>query len=125
RVNYGNPLLDPFRATNYDASIEWYFAPEALLAGAVFYKDIASFTTRVEDTVPWSELGLPDEILEGTPSSPDQDFDVSRLVNGEGGELYGFELQYQQPFTFLPGFWQDFGFIGNYTYVQSEVNYGA
>ena len=124
RVNYGNPLLDPFRATNFDASLEWYFAPEALLAVAVFYKDIESFTTRVEDTVPWSELGLPDEILAGTPSSPDMNFDVSRLVNGDGGELYGLEIQYQQPFTFLPGFWQDFGFIGNYTYVQSEVNYG-
>lgn len=124
RVNYGNPLLDPFRATNFDASLEWYFAPEALLAVAVFYKDIASFTTRVEETVAWRDLGLPDSILAGTPSSPDMDFDVSRLVNGDGGELYGFEIQYQQPFTFLPGFWQDFGFIGNYTYVQSDVNYG-
>ena len=124
RVNYGNPLLDPFRATNFDASLEWYFAPEALLAVAVFYKDIESFSSRFDDRVPWSELGLPDEILDGTPSSADMIFDVSRIINGEGGELYGLEIQYQQPFTFLPGFWQDFGFIGNYTYVQSEVNYG-
>jgi TonB-dependent receptor len=125
RVSYGNPLLAPFRATNFDASIEWYFAREALLAGAVFYKEIDSFITTATETVPWRSLGLPDSLLTGTPASPDENFDVTRKLNGQGGSLKGFELQYQQPFTFLPGFWSDFGFIGNYTWVDSEVNYGT
>ena len=38
---------------------------------------------------------------------------------------HGLEIQYQQPFTFLPGIWSNFGFIGNFTYVDSEVDYGA
>ncbi len=125
RVSYGNPLLSPFRATNYDASVEWYFAREALLAAAVFYKEIESFSTTTTEVVPWRSLGLPDSLLAGTPASPDEDFEVTRRLNGQGGDLKGFELQYQQPFTFLPGFWSDFGFIGNYTWVDSEVNYGT
>ena len=40
-----------------------------------------------------------------------------------GGELTGFEIGYQQPFTFLPGIWSDFGVQLNYTYVDSEIQY--
>ncbi len=123
-VSYGNPLLDPFRATNYDASIEWYFQNEGLLAVAVFYKDIDSFITSRTDSIVWSDLGLPDELLLDA-ARPTDIFQVTRKLNGEGGSLNGIELQYQQPFTFLPGFWSNFGFIGNVTYVDSEVSYGT
>jgi len=123
-VKYGNPLLDPFRATNYDLSVEWYFQNEGLLAAAVFYKDIDSFITTRTDSLPWNQLGLPDELLQNIVS-PDAIFEVTRSLNGEGGELHGLEIQYQQPFTFLPGVWSNFGFVGNFTYVDSEVDYGA
>ncbi|KHL24392.1 hypothetical protein PK98_10005 [Croceibacterium mercuriale] len=126
RVTYGNPLLAPFQATNYDASVEWYFAPEALLAAAVFYKKVDSFINTADpEMVPWRSLGLPDSLLAGTPASPDEDFEVIRRVNGEGGTLKGIELQYQQPFTFLPGVLNNTGFIGNVTFIDSDVNYGA
>lgn len=123
-VSYGNPLLDPFRATNYDMSVEWYFQNEGLLAAAVFYKDIDSFITSVTESIVWSDLGLPDELLQGA-ARPTDVFQVTRKLNGQGGTLHGLEIQYQQPFTFLPGFWSNFGFIGNFTYVDSEVDYGA
>jgi len=123
-VSYGNPLLDPFRATNYDLSVEWYFQNEGLLAAAVFYKDIDSFITSVTESVVWSDLGLPDELLQGA-ARPTDVFQVTRKLNGQGGSLHGLEIQYQQPFTFLPGAWSNFGFIGNFTYVDSEVDYGA
>ncbi|MGS7457299.1 TonB-dependent receptor domain-containing protein, partial [Mycobacterium tuberculosis] len=42
-LTVGNPKLDPFRATNLDLSLEWYFAPGALVSLAVFNKDISSF----------------------------------------------------------------------------------
>ena len=123
-VSFGNPMLDPFRATNYDASVEWYFQNEGLLAVAVFYKDIDSFITSITNTVVWSELGLPDELLQDA-AQPTDEFDVTERINGEGGSLHGVEIQYQQPFTFLPGVWSNFGFIGNFTYVDSEVDYGT
>ncbi|WP_313005023.1 TonB-dependent receptor [Brevundimonas sp.] len=123
-VSFGNPLLDPFRATNYDLSVEWYFQNEGLLAAAVFYKDIDSFITSKTEAVVWSELGLPDELLQGA-ARPTDTFQVTSKLNGEGGSLHGLEIQYQQPFTFLPGAWSNFGFIGNFTYVDSEVSYGT
>jgi TonB-dependent receptor len=123
-VSFGNPLLDPFRATNYDASAEWYFQNEGLLAVAVFYKDIDSFIVTLPQSIVWSELGLPDELLQGA-ARPTDTFQVTRKLNGQGGSLRGVELQYQQPFTFLPGLWSNFGFIGNVTWVDSEVDYGT
>ncbi|WGM31878.1 TonB-dependent receptor [Brevundimonas sp. NIBR11] len=123
-VSYGNPLLNPFRATNYDASIEWYFQNEGLLAVAVFHKEIDSFITSVTEGLAYNTLGLPLELLQGA-AQPTDIFQVTRRINGDGGTLDGVEIQYQQPFTFLPGFWSNFGFTGNITFVDSEVGYGT
>lgn len=124
-LSFGNPLLDPFRANSFDLGVEWYFAPEALLSVAVFYKDIETFVTRETASVPFSDLGLPESLLQGSPSGPDDIFTVQRNINGEGGDLKGIEIQYQQPFTFLPGVLKNFGFLGNLTLLDSEVNYGT
>jgi iron complex outermembrane recepter protein len=124
-LNFGNPLLDPFRANSVDFGIEWYFAPESLLSVTVFYKDIETFVTRETASVPYNTLGLPDSLLEGTPAEPDDIFIVQRNINGEGGDLKGIEIQYQQPFTFLPGVLKNFGFLGNLTLLDSKVNYGT
>ena len=123
-VSYGNPLLNPFRATNFDASVEWYFQNEGLLAVAVFHKEIDSFITSVTEGIPYNQLGLPLELLQGA-AQPTDVFQVTRRINGDGGTLDGVELQYQQPFTFLPGLWSNFGFIGNVTWVDSDVGYGT
>ena len=44
-------------------------------------------------------------------------------TNTDGGDLKGFEISYQQPFSFLPGFFSHFGLILNYTGVESEIEY--
>jgi TonB-dependent receptor len=123
-VTFGNPGLDPFRADSYDLSFEWYFADEALIALALFRKDIESFTVSEVTQRPWSELGLPDSLLDQLPASPSDIFDVRTTINGDGGDLEGYEIQYQQPFTFGPAWMQDFGFVANYTHVDSEVSFG-
>jgi iron complex outermembrane recepter protein len=53
----------------------------------------------------------------------DEVFQVTTPVNTEGGKLQGFELNYQQPFTFLPGILKNFGTVLNYTQVKSKINY--
>jgi TonB-dependent receptor len=124
-VTFGNPDLEPFRADAYDLSFEWYFTDEALVALALFRKDIESFVVNDIDQALWSTLGLPDSLLVQTPALPSMVFDVRRPVNGTGGKLDGFEIQYQQPFTFLPPFFQNFGTILNYTNVDSRVNFAT
>ena len=45
---FGNPALDPYRAWNFDASLEYYMNSNGALTGAVFYKDIKDY---IVDTV--------------------------------------------------------------------------
>jgi TonB-dependent receptor len=120
-VNYGNPYLEPYRADNLDTSLEWYFAEDSLLALAYFSRDVETFPASETVLLPWSEVGLPDSVLGAQlPDLIDADFEVTRRVNGGGARLNGWELQYQQAFTSLPGFWSNTGLIANYTMVDSK-----
>ena len=38
--NSSNPNLKPIYSTNFDAALEWYYAPRALLSASVFYMDM-------------------------------------------------------------------------------------
>jgi len=122
-VNTGNPRLEPFRAKTLDLNLEWYFGGEGLLSLGVFYKDIDSFIQTSRETRPYNTSGLPDSLLVGTGATPTDDFVFQQPLNTPGGDLQGYEISYQQPFTFLPGFWSDFGAQLNYTYVDSEIQY--
>jgi iron complex outermembrane receptor protein len=118
-----NPLLEPIRANTADLALEWYFSEGSLLSAAVFYKDIESFIQRITADEPFRNLGVPDSVLAGSPSSPTDLFHVSRLQNTEGGPLKGIELNAQVQFRKLPGFLSNTGFLANYTRVESEIEY--
>ena len=129
-VNSGNPLLDPTRANTFDVAIEWYFQEDALLSAAFFYKSIDSFVATQSVTQPFTgnSLGLPDSVAIAACGavvgcSPSADWTFNQPINTEGGTLHGYELNYQQPFTFLPGIWGNFGVLANYTFVDSEIEY--
>lgn len=122
-VTGGDPMLDPFRAKTADLSFEWYFQEGALLGLGLFYKDIDSFVQTLNVTRPYSSSGLPVSLLAGTGAGPEDDFVFSIPVNTAGGPLKGAELNYQQPFTFLPGLWSNLGVQMNYTYVESTIDY--
>jgi TonB-dependent receptor len=133
-VTAGNPQLDPYRAKAYDLSFEWYFAEDSLLSLALFMKDIDSFVQIIRNTDTFSNntLGLPDSVALaacGTaipdPATCLAGWQFSLPTNTDGGDLKGFEISYQQPFSFLPGFWSNFGLILNYTGVKSEIEYLA
>ncbi|MCR6686090.1 TonB-dependent receptor [Pseudoxanthomonas sp.] len=121
-INLGNPKLDPYRSTNYDLSLEWYFAEGALLSGAVFYKDIESYIQRTRLISTWEGMGYSLDLLPAGFTA-DTLFNVQSYYNTPGGPLKGYELTYQQPFTFLPGFWSKFGVQLNYTHVDSDIQY--
>jgi TonB-dependent receptor len=121
----GNPNLDPFRAEATDLAVEWYFAEESMLSLAWFQKDIESFPATVRIDVPWASLGLPDSLLASGPATTADIFNYRTTGNGEGGELSGWELQYQQPFNFGPDWLRNFGIKTNITSIESEVNTGT
>ena len=129
-VTVGNPTLDPFRAKAYDLGVEWYFAPESLVSVALFYKDVDSFVQTLRDQRPFTDnpYGLDDSVAIAACGatagcSPSSIWDFNTPATTPGGPVKGFEISYQQPFTFLPGVWSNFGAILNYTGVESEITY--
>lgn len=106
----GNPNLRPFEATQYDLTLEWYFGEASILSGALFRKDVNSFTvvTVTQEFVPgFSErFGL---------------FNISQPQNGTEGRVEGFEINYSHAFRFLPGPLKNLGVQTNYTYADSKT----
>lgn len=103
--NQGNPNLAPYRADNYDASLEWYFSRSGSLYAAAFYKSVKGFifTEGVEQTI------------------DGQLYTLSQPINSGAGRVEGAEVGYQQFFSFLPGWLSGFGVQANVTYVDSEA----
>lgn len=108
----GNPLLDPFKAAQFDFSFEWYFSKESLLAATLFYKDIDSFITSGSTSEVITGTNLVNDDGENVSGST---FLVSRPVNGTGGKSSGIELAYQQPFGD-----SGFGMLANVTISDSK-----
>lgn len=128
KVTYGNPFLDPFRATAFDLALEWYFAPGSIASVALFKKNVESFPVSQTFSGTFASTGLPKSVL--PPSSPafinfdpNQIYTISANVNGTGASLKGVELSVQAPFKFLPGFFSNFGGIANATFVDSSATY--
>jgi len=124
----GNPDLDPYRATNLDVSFEWYFGDDSLLSLGWFDKDVDSFFQDSGSIiVPYSQSGLPlslppasSPLANELDAGGDPDIEMSQTQNGGNATVDGYEIIYQQPFSFLPGIGQNFGFTGNFTHVDSS-----
>ncbi|MDI1365635.1 MAG: TonB-dependent receptor, partial [bacterium] len=103
----GNPELRPFEAWQYDATLEWYFAPGSALIAGAFYKDITTFvysqkTNFVVDS---------------------QTYVLTSPTNGGAATIKGVELAYQHLFKSLPAPFDGLGFLVNYTYTDTEATY--
>ncbi|GGB98489.1 hypothetical protein GCM10011494_16240 [Novosphingobium endophyticum] len=132
-MTIGNPKLSPFRSTNLDASVEWYFAPGGLLSIAGFSKQISSFPQTVLFSAPLSQFADPEaiEAIRAQFTNANQldyidgnyEFTARQYRDAPGGWLRGFEISYQQDFDFLPGFLGNFGAQLNYTYIKSQMSY--
>ena len=121
-ITSGNPLLKPFRAKTFDASFEWYFDKNALLGLGLFHKDIGTYIQTLRTNVAYNQTGFPLSLLPANFTGAEV-FAVTTPVNTQGGKLNGYEINYQQPFTFLPGVWRNFGTLLNYTFVKSKIEY--
>lgn len=124
----GNVNLEPFRATTYDFGVEWYFGEESLLSFAYFYKDIDTYIQVVRQDLEYQQLTAlnPSAFAPGFCTgacSPTTIFQLTAAQNTDGGPLKGFEVSFQQPFRFLPGFLGNTGIQLNYTKVESEIDY--
>jgi iron complex outermembrane receptor protein len=121
----GNPNVDPYRANQFDLSLEWYPNKDTIVAAGLFYKDIESFITdrpvtqsfQVETSTP----NLARCTSAATPTSPNLfncSFDVNQRSNGGGGHVEGVEIEVAAPI------WNGFGVQGAYTYSHAKTQSG-
>jgi iron complex outermembrane recepter protein len=119
-ITTGNPALDPVRANTLDFSLEWYPDPDTLFSVAWFKKDIKSYIQQRQTQGLLADYGYnPADFGEAA----DVVYTVTTPVNTPGGELKGYEISLQKPFTFLPGLLANTGGLVNFTHVESEIEY--
>ena len=106
-IETGNPDLVPTTSSNIDFMLEHYFQGIGLLSGGVFYKSM-------KDIIFPSYYEIDGGEYDG--------YEVFQTVQGEDATLFGFELNWQQQLTFLPGFLSGFGVYANYTYTTSTAS---
>lgn len=106
----GNPELDPWRADNFDLSMEWYNGDSGMVSVGLFLVEVESF---IESGSIAMELPDQDGVVRRTT-------DVQTNVQGDGGELSGIEVAAKQAFDFLPGIWGSLGVDANFTWSPSD-----
>jgi TonB-dependent receptor len=106
-IKHGNPDLQPFRASQIEGGLEWYFDKFSLLSVTGFYKNIDSYVT-----------------LTTTPQVVDQvTFQVTVPTNGKGAVVKGLEFNYRQVFSNLPSPFDGFGVQTSFIYAESNAHY--
>lgn len=110
-LNIGNPDLGPFKATNFDLSLEHYLKGGAMASVALFRKDIDDPIygfSEVRENVVYNDIAL-------------ERLNVTTRLNGDSGRISGAELNLYQPFRFLRAPFDGLGVEANITFISSEV----
>jgi len=107
-----NPDLKPIRSVNYDAGLEWYFAPRSLLAGTVFYMDLRNYVGYGSQVLSYKTFGAG-----FPPGGRVVPYNLTVPINTQG-RAQGVELAYQQALT------EHFGVEANYTFTDGKQTEG-
>ncbi|HDP98411.1 MAG TPA: TonB-dependent receptor, partial [bacterium] len=103
----GNPDLKPTTSQNIDLMFEHFFQGIGIASGGFFYKNLQDIiyvqTSKVVG-------GVYD------------DYEIEQAINGGSAKLYGLELNWQQEFSFLPGFLSGLGIYANYTHTWADAD---
>ncbi|WIV98629.1 TonB-dependent receptor [Kinneretia aquatilis] len=111
----GNPDLDPIRSTNFDANVEWYFAPRAFVSMGAFHMHLGSYITEgVKRGTYTTDLRQ----TVGGPVVPPgtfvtAQFDLQTQINKKAS-VTGLEFAFETPV------FQNFGISGSYTYADAH-----
>ncbi len=103
----GNPNLKAEYADNFDLLYENSLPRSGLLQTGFFYKH---FTDPIVST---STYHSADAVVTAGP------YFLNQTINAGSAYVYGFEISYQQHFTYLPGLLSGLGVSTNYGYTKS------
>jgi TonB-dependent receptor len=110
-VTIGNPALKPEHGNNFDVLYERYLTPLGSIQAGFFYKSLSDpIVTLLSGPGP----------LANCPASVTPCY-VSQAANSGSAHIAGFELAFQQHFTYLPGLLSGLGVSANYSYATSQA----
>jgi len=109
-IEKGNPDLVPTTAYGFDLMAEHYLSGIGVVSGGVFYKILNDI---IYPTVIEEDGGIYDGYEVSQPWQP---------KGADPATILGFEVNWQQQLTFLPGFLDGFGVYVNYTYTKSTAD---
>lgn len=112
-VTSGNPAVGPQLAKSIDAKLEYYFKNSGVLTVSVYEKKITDYILNA--TVGTVGSG-PDNGYEGNFAG----YSLIAPSNAGDAEVRGWEMDYRQRLTFLPGLLKGLTFAANYTWLQTK-----
>jgi iron complex outermembrane receptor protein len=118
-VTINNPDLKPQTAENWDATLEYYFEPVGSVSVGWFHKTIEDF---FQNNVPF---GIVAAGASNGFNGEYEGFTLQGRSNLGTAVIQGWELGYQQQFTFLPGALKGLGLFANYTYLETHGDWGG
>ncbi len=112
-VTAGNPSLKPQVAKNYDVKVEYYTKNSGIVSFGVFEKKITDYILSVvsADKIPFGA----DNGFEGNFGG----YTLTAPVNAGSADVKGWEFDYRQRLSFLPGLFKGLGIATNYTWLQT------
>lgn len=123
----GNANLAPYESWNFNASAEYYFTEQSVLAASVFFKkldnyiDTSATTERMYNSLRDTSPDAWNNIVGSNGCTADGycDYSIQRPRNAGSGKVKGLNLSLQQAFGD-----SGFGMTANYTYADGENNTG-
>jgi len=106
-----NPNLRPIRSTNFDAALEWYYAPRALLSASVYYMDLSSYIGQGQSTQQFLTFD------QAHPNGYMGNYLVTSPINTKGS-VKGLELAVEQPLG------ENFGINANVSFTDAAESNG-
>jgi iron complex outermembrane recepter protein len=103
-----NPFLAPVVATQYDISLEYYFADVGSLTMAMFEKSF-------DDYIQFGKYNR-----EVSNNGVNRVVEVSGPLNGSGAKINGYEIAFQRFFDFLPSPLDGLGVQANFTHINNK-----
>ena len=118
-LTINNPALLPQSAENWDATLDYYFEPVGALSVGWFHKTIKDYIVAgiASGTVGTGN----DNGFNGEYSG----FTLLNAANAGTAIVQGWEFNYQQQFTFLPGILKGLSGLANFTVIETHGNFGG
>ncbi|MCR6630391.1 MAG: TonB-dependent receptor [Magnetospirillum sp.] len=117
-VTIGNTSLKPQYSENIDLSLEYYFKPVGVFS-------VGYFTKSIEDFIVTGQIGVIGTGMDNGFDGRYAGYMLNSSFNGGKATVDGWEFNYSQALSMLPGVLKGTTIFANYTYLTTEGDYGT